>query len=347
MATKADKESLTWRVTPDLLGILDSSGIFIDTNPAWFKTLGRLPKDIESRRFFEFIHPEDIPKTEQAFADIQRDIPILQFENRYRHKDGSYRWLSWNAVPEGDLYFCNARDITTAKQNEQIIRSKEEEAVFREQFIAVLGHDLRTPVAAVSSAIWVALRQEQTAKSRRVLTVAELSLDRISGLISDVMDFAKARLGGDMSIVRADVGDLTAVLEQTVQEIRMTHSDALILEDYLFAGPVLCDAARIAQLLSNLVSNAVFYGAADQPIQVRGFDEGQNRMLTISNFGDQIPPSALSKLFEPFARADVRQSQNGLGLGLFIAKQIAVGHGGDLTVRSGEIETEFRLTLPR
>ncbi|WP_299779900.1 PAS domain-containing sensor histidine kinase [uncultured Roseobacter sp.] len=342
-----DRYSLTWRVTPDLLGILDKSGVFTDTNPAWFKTLGRLPEDIESRQFFDFIHPDDIPKTERAFVKIQNGEPILQFENRYQHKDGSYRWLSWNAVPEAGLFFCSARDITDAKDNEQMLRTKEDEAQLREQFIAVLGHDLRTPIAAVSSAIWTALRQEQTEKSRRLLTTAEVSLGRMTALISDVMDFARARLGGDIGIAPTQSVELTPILAQVVQEIRLSNPDTTIIEDFHFFDNVQCDGDRISQLLSNLVSNAVFHGEQDEPVRVRAFNEGENLVLTVANFGKPIPQAAQEKLFEPFTRAELRQSQNGLGLGLFIAKQIALGHGGTLSVTSDDIETEFRLVLPR
>ncbi|WP_298968733.1 PAS domain-containing sensor histidine kinase [uncultured Roseobacter sp.] len=347
MVGQIDKESLTWRLTPDLLGILDETGVFTDTNPAWFKTLGRLPEDIESRQFFDFLHPDDMADAEQAFADIQKGKAILQFENRYRHKDGSYRWLSWNAVPEEGLFFCSARDITAAKNNEAMLKTREDEARLREQFIAVLSHDLRSPVAAVSSAIWTALRQEQTEKSRRLLLTAEVSLVRMTGLISDVMDFARARLGGDIGIDAAEPVALKPVLEQVVQEIRLANSGVVIVEDFFFYDQIQCDAARIGQLLSNLVSNAVFHGDQYQPIRVRAFDDGIDLILTVTNFGKPIPPAAQAKLFEPFTRAEVMKSQNGLGLGLFIAQQIALGHGGTLTVRSDEAETEFRLTLPR
>ncbi|WP_298916353.1 PAS domain-containing sensor histidine kinase [uncultured Roseobacter sp.] len=342
-----DKESLTWRVTPDLLGILDKTGVFTHTNPAWFKTLGRLPEDIESRLFFDFIHPDDIPKAEQAFVDIQNGMPILQFENRYRHKDGSYRWLSWNAVPEDDLFFCNARDITTSKENEARLKTKDDEARLREQFIAVLGHDLRTPLAAVSGAIWSALRQEQTDKSRKLLMTTEASLNRMSELISNVMDFARARLGGDIGIEVKEIANLTPVLEQVVQEIRLSHPGVILIEDYHFSDQLECDTDRIGQLFSNLLSNAVFHGDQYEPIRIRAYDDGQDFVLTVTNFGKQIPAPAQEKMFEPFSRAEVQKSQNGLGLGLFIAKQIALEHGGTLTASSDEIETTFSLTLPR
>ena len=347
MAGQIDRKSLTWRVTPDLLGILDKAGVFTDTNPAWYQTLGRLPEDIESRRFFDFIHPDDIPKTEQAFVDIQQGMPILQFENRYRHKDGSYRWLSWNAVPEEDLFFCSARDITAAKNNELMLKTKEDEARLREQFIAVLGHDLRTPMAAVRSAIWTVLQQDQSDKSRRLLTSAETSLDRMAELISDVMDFARAQLGGDIGIEPRGAVTLKPVLAQVVQEMRLSHPQAIIVEDLQFSDPVRCDPDRIGQLLSNLLSNAVFHGDQAQAIGVRAFDAAEGHVISETNAGPRIPEAVQAHMFEPFSRCEVRKSQNGLGLGLFIAKQIALGHAGSLTATSDDVETEFRLILPR
>ena len=102
----------TWLITPDLLGVLNSDGYFRGTNPAWEATLGYKPEDIERNQFLDFIHPDDLARTQEAFVAIQKGLPVLNFENRYRHKNGTYRWLSWNCVPDDGLLYCSARDVT-------------------------------------------------------------------------------------------------------------------------------------------------------------------------------------------------------------------------------------------
>ncbi|MGB3555239.1 MAG: PAS domain-containing sensor histidine kinase [Jannaschia sp.] len=342
-----ETKSLTWRVTPDLLGILSADGRFRHTNPAWFTTLGRQPEDIESRLFFDFIHPEDLGRTAGAFAEVQKGNPVLQFENRYRHKDGSYRWLSWNAVPDGEMYFCNARDITAAKETEAHLARHAFEAQLREQFIAVLGHDLRNPLAGAACAVQFLERESLSKNGGIMLRTANDSLQRMSALIDDVLDFARTRLGGDIGVEPLPGTHLRPVLENIVAEIRVANPSVIWEEAYEFDDPVTCDPARIAQLVSNLLGNAIFHGTPDGTIRVHARDDGDDVAIAVTNTGGTIPPDIRALLFEPFKRAEPGSSQNGLGLGLFICKQIADGHEADLSVESRRGETTFTLTLPR
>ncbi|MFO6465409.1 ATP-binding protein [Jannaschia sp. KMU-145] len=348
MTARQNPESQTWHVTPDLLGVLDADGKFMRTNPAWFATLGRTPEDIESRLFFDFIHPEDIARTAKAFVDIQHGRPILQFENRYRHKDGSYRWLSWNGVPEGDLFFCSARDVTEAKDNVTKLALREIEGKLREQFISILGHDLRNPLAGATCAVeYLRDRETLSDRGRTVIATADQSLRRMSTLIDDVLDFARARLGGDIGVDRRCGVVLRPVLAQTVAEIAMAHPDTVFEEEYAFTDPVACDPDRIAQLVSNLLGNAVFHGEPGGTVRIRAADDGDRLAVAITNHGGRIPAAVKAMLFQPFRRADPGNSPNGLGLGLYISKQIADGHEGDIAVDSDGTETTFTLRIPR
>lgn len=348
MARKLDTESMTWRLTPDLLAVADAEGKFRQTNPAWFETLGYLPPEIENELFFTFVHPDDIAKTAKAFVDIQMGKPILQFENRYRHKDGSYRWLSWNAVPEGDVFFCSARDVTAAKRAESDLAKSEVEAELREQFIAILGHDLRNPLAGAACAVeYLMDRENLTDNGVTALHTANLSLQRMSRLIDDVLDFARARLGGDIGVTPVSGVDLEPVLGLTVEEFRYAHPSTLFVEDYGLNAPVTCDPDRVAQLVSNLLGNAVFHGEPSGTVVLRVQEDRGQVAISVANRGGQIPAAVKALLFEPFKRAEPGSSQNGLGLGLFISKQIAERHGGDLHVQSEGGETTFTLRLPR
>lgn len=342
-----DDQSLTWKVTPDLLGVLDADGKFMRTNPAWFAVLGRTSEEIESRLFFDFIHPDDMAITAKAFVDIQHGRPILQFENRYRHKDGSYRRLSWNAVPEADLFVCSARDVTDAKDREDRLARAQADAVLREQFISILGHDLRNPLAGASCAVQFLEREVLSERGRIVLNTANLSLQRMSKLIDDVLDFARARLGGDIGVSLKPDARLKPVLQQTVNEMKLANPTIQWQEILDFADPVSCDPDRIAQLISNLLGNAIFHGEPGGTIRIHARDAGPNLLVSVTNRGGQIPQEIQTQLFEPFERAEPGSSQNGLGLGLYICKQIADGHNGDIEVESDGDETTFTLKMPR
>ncbi len=346
MATQIDTGSVTWRLTPDLLGILDNTGVFRHTNPAWQKTLGWLPEEIESRRFLEFIHPDDIPAAQEAFVDLQTGKPILKFENRYHHKDGGYRWLSWNCVPDEKLFFCSARDVTDEKENQAALKTRDAEAKFREQFIAVLGHDLRNPITAIGAALRLIGREPQTDKARGYMEATQQSLDRMINLVDDVMDFARARLGGGLEIAVDDNVLVQPALEQVVEEVRLGNPSIAIIEDFRFNDSFRCDPDRIAQLLSNLLSNAITHGNNDKPVDVTTYEDNGNFVLSVANVGEPIPEAAMEMLFQPFTRSDVRESQHGLGLGLFIANEIARGHRGSLTVSSDLEGTEFNFVMP-
>lgn len=196
MNLPVENHSLTWWVTPDLLGILDDDGVLVDANPAWTKTLGWEFDEVLSRTFLSFLHADDVEKNLAAFRQIKKGRPILNFESRFQHKNGSYRWISWNVVPEGENYFCSGRDISDLKKNMATLRTKEEEAHLREQFVAMLGHDLRSPLASVRSALNIVADEDLPDEAVEVIDAANLSVDRMSDMIGNILDFASSRLGG-------------------------------------------------------------------------------------------------------------------------------------------------------
>ena len=346
MTIHVNPSTLTWQVTPDMLGVLDETGVFKDVNYAWFTILGRMPSEIESRQFFDFVHPDDIERTAEAFEEIQAGTPILKFENRYRHKDGSYRWLSWNAVPENGLFVCNARDVTAEKENAATLQTRDDEARLREQFVGVLGHDLKSHIAAIDAAFSMLAMDAQTESGREAIGWGQEAVGRMTRLINDITDFARSRLGEGLVVKKADSVQLESVVRQVVEEIRLANSDRDIRQHFDFSGTCTCDADRISQMLSNLVANSVAHGAPDLPITVSGSDKDGVIKLQVENGGAPIPRAALPRLFEPFSRTDGHGAQTGLGLGLYIAKQIADGHKADLSVRSDATSTIFTFEMP-
>jgi sigma-B regulation protein RsbU (phosphoserine phosphatase) len=240
------------------------------------------------------------------------------------------------------------RSLVEARVNaEAASKAEQEVGQLREQFIAVLGHDLRNPITAVTAGIGMLERHEHLSeKGRAVLKGMSASVERAAGLIEDVLDFARGRLGQGISIDRVAGKPLAPLLQQVVTEVRAIVPDREIIAEIDIEGPVHCDSSRIGQLASNLLSNAVTHGAPDRPVRFDARAGDGRLVIWVANAGPAIPEEVRAQLFQPFVRGTVRASRNGLGLGLFIAGQIAKGHGGTLDVSSTEEETRFTFVMP-
>jgi sigma-B regulation protein RsbU (phosphoserine phosphatase) len=221
-----------------------------------------------------------------------------------------------------------------------------ETAKFREQFIAVLGHDLRNPLASIDSGLRLQLKTTLNERATTLATMMLQSTARMSELIDNVLDLARGRLGGGIRIVRNADQPLRPVLRQVVAELRASWPGREILEAYNLPLSIDCDRSRIAQLTSNLLANALTYGAADMPIRIEAATGNGMFELSVANSGDPIPPVILDRLFEPFERGAVKSSQHGLGLGLYIASEIARAHGGKMKATSSFEETRFTFQMP-
>lgn len=346
MSIHVDSRALTWQITSDLLGVMDADGYFQNISHASFTILGRMPLEIKSRSYLDFVHPDDVEASKRVYDDLKIGMPILKFENRFKHKDGSYRWLSWNVVPDNGILAFNARDITAEKENAAMLEAREDEARLREQFVGVLGHDLRNPIAAIDAALSMLAMEPQSDSTREMIGWGQEAVGRMSRLINDITDFARSRLGEGLVVKCSDDVSLDDIVTQVVEEIRLANPDRDLRQTLDLGSLYSCDADRISQMLSNLVANAVAHGAADKPIDVTGdIADGMVR-LRVKNGGQPIPSEALPELFEPFSRAKNQGADTGLGLGLYIAKQIALGHDGDLKVHSDETGTVFTFEMP-
>ena len=241
------------------------------------------------------------------------------------------------------------RELVDARTHAtESLKSERETAELREQFIAVLGHDLRNPLAAISAGARILQRSGvlQDQKELRVLDMINTTVTRMSDLIGNVLDFARGRLGGGITLDRDANRPLAPVLEQVVDELRTASPERTIETSILITEPVNCDRTRIGQLASNLIGNALTHGTPDTPVRVVASTEGGAFEFSVANSSDPIPEAAMDKLFEPFFRGDVRASRQGLGLGLHIASQIAQAHGGRIAVTSTPAETRFVFTMP-
>ena len=245
-----------------------------------------------------------------------------------------------------ELIAFHLNALEQAAVNQDRLLDEQKTSLLREQFIAVLGHDLRNPLAAISAGAELLARTPLTDKASRMVTIIRASANRMSRLIDDVMDFARGRLGSGLTLDRTSAEALDPVLRHVIAELQSSVPDRRIEASISLGCPVLCDAGRISQLLSNLLGNALAYGAATEPVRVEAVTGDTMFELAVCNGGEMIPPSVLERMFHPFARGAVRPDQPGLGLGMFIAWEIARAHGGTLTVTSSERETRFSFKMP-
>ncbi|KFG70990.1 GAF domain-containing sensor histidine kinase [Microvirga sp. BSC39] len=241
-------------------------------------------------------------------------------------------------------FHLNANERLAASEANLLDERKTSE--LREQFIAVLGHDLRNPLASIDAGAGMLLKEPLTAKGATLVGLIRSSVGRMAELIDNVLDFAHGRLGGGLTLERDAHVPLGEVLEQVVDELRTAWPERRIETQLAVTKTVSCDRARVAQLLSNLVANALTHGASEEPILVRAATLDGSFELSVANKGEPIPPSTLERLFQPFFRVAARPSQQGLGLGLYIACEIAKAHGGSLDVTSDQQETRFTFCMP-
>lgn len=216
----------------------------------------------------------------------------------------------------------------------------------REQFIAVLGHDLRNPLASIAAGIRMIPKATSQEDTLEVVGLMQGSVNRMSRLIDNVLDFARGRLGGGLTLHRSGTEPVEQALRQVLAELHASNPTRMIDAEFDIRKPVDCDTQRIGQLFSNLLGNAFTHGSPEAPIEVRAATHDDTFELSVANSGDPILPEAMTNLFKPFYRGKVRPSLQGLGLGLYIAAEIARAHNGTLDVSSTEPETRFTFRMP-
>lgn len=271
------------------------------------------------------------------------------------------RWWQATAVRHGDGFALWIRDVTEARLEERraweaLAQAQEREerlraeAEGRERFIDILGHDLRNPLNAISLSVKSLARfgpLNPTQQGLRLRIVA--CADRMSKMIADLLDLARARHSGGFALSLAPTR-LSTVCQGVLEELEAAYPDRRLFYEEERPLEGVWDADRLAQVVSNLVANALEHGGTEVPVFVRTGLRGGLPALEVHNPGAPIPAERLAQLFEPFhctQSSQARTRRNGLGLGLYIVREIIQAHGGQVTVRSTEGEgTTFTVLLP-
>jgi signal transduction histidine kinase len=245
-----------------------------------------------------------------------------------------------------ELISFHLHSVEHASITEKMLLEEQKTAQARDQFIAILGHDLLNPVSAVMNASQIMLRLPLDDRLARLGNIIQSSSYRMKALVENILDFARGRLGDGMTINPNPNEQMDGVLNQVINELRVAWPERVIITEFNLDGPVYSDGKRIAQLFSNLLGNALTHGKKDTPVKVVAISSDGEFRLSVTNAGNKIPATTMERLFKPFARGEVKPGQQGLGLGLYIASEIAHAHGGKLNVTSTADETCFTLLMP-
>jgi sigma-B regulation protein RsbU (phosphoserine phosphatase) len=223
----------------------------------------------------------------------------------------------------------------------------EDRALFAEQMVGIVSHDLRNPLSAIQMSAYLLGRGELTTHQQRAIARIANSTHRAQRLIADLLDFTIARVGTGLSVVRQPI-DLHGLVSESVEELALSFPGRELVHHQVGEGTCTGDADRLTQIIGNLVANAMAYGAPNRPVVVTSLLVPGSFVLQVHNEGSPIAPDALEGLFEPMTRGNAAiNPARSVGLGLFIVREIARAHGGEVAVTStAQAGTTFTVTCP-
>ena len=343
----------------DLMVIVDPDGRFARVNPACETILGYAPEELVGSPITDFVHPDDLEATVRKLVAQSAGSRLVGFENRCRHRDGSYRWLLWSgtAVVDG-LIYASARDMTRRKQIEQELRTSHEQALeasrLKSEFVANMSHEIRTPLNGVVCMSELLLDTQLSAEQREYAHVVLTSAESLMRVINDILDFSKIEAGKlevldeDFSI-EAAIGDVCEIVGARAHEKGL---ELAVRYDAELPAVVRGDGNRVRQVLLNLLSNAIKFTAKGEVVVRAGVERDRAGVewlrFEVTDTGIGIEPERRDDLFDAFSQGDatITRKYGGSGLGLSIAKQLVGLMGGEIGVLSDSgVGSTFWFTL--
>jgi len=353
---KSEELDQFFNVSLDLLCIANTDGYFLLLNPVWEKVLGYAHEELRAKRFLDFVHPDDLEPTRQALSALASQQHVSRFHNRYRSKDGSYRWLEWASVPAGNLIYAAARDLTERLKAQAEDQQRREELAhvsriaMMGELTASLAHEINQPLTAILS---------NAQAAQRFLSQTPPDIGDVRQILDDIVRDNK-RAGEVIRRVRALVKkekprqeplDLNELIQQVVELVRGDSllqglSVATDLSPELVA--IYGDGIQLQQVILNLILNRATAmrnaPLAQRRIIVRtAMTDNHTVRVSVTDFGVGIDENNSERLFEPFYTT----KSDGLGMGLSISRTIVKGHGGTMEASNNKDGgATFAFTLP-
>jgi phosphoserine phosphatase RsbU/P len=241
------------------------------------------------------------------------------------------------------------RELVQSRQRlEELVAEAKDRALFSEQMVGIVSHDLRNPLSSIHLGAELLASHELTAPQHKIIERIGRATARANRLILDLLDFTQARLGRGLSVSRVPI-DLHSVVAALVEELSPVYPGRGLRHVRQGHGTCTADPDRLAQVIGNLVSNAMVYGQPDQLVTVMSAIRQQDVSVAVHNHGEPIPAALQPQLFQPMTRgSSVGKASRSVGLGLFIVREIAKAHRGVAMVESTrEQGTTFTIRVPR
>jgi PAS domain S-box-containing protein len=333
-------------VSLDLLCIADFEGNFVKVNKAWEKLLGYTLAELEDQPFLDFVHPDDIEDTSNVMSKLTSGNPIQAFTNRYKAREGDYRFIEWTGVPVGKLIYAAARDVTGRIKSEEELRKAragaEEANLAKSQFLANMSHEIRTPMNAILGYSELLESLVRDPIQKEFLNSIRTSGKTLLTLINDILDLSKIEAGKldlDPEIINSasffnEFGKIFAfrVKEKGLAFRTNIHKN---VPEYIYE-----DGTRLRQIIMNLLGNSVKFtekGEIALGISAETDKDTGNPssiIIEIADTGIGIPPEFQEKIFNSFYQVKSKYSQSGTGLGLAITARLITLMNGSLWLES-------------
>jgi PAS domain S-box-containing protein len=349
-------------ISPGLLSIAGFDGYFKMLNPAWEKTLGWSIDELCSKPHLELVHPDDREKATDEAVEIRGGQTVFRFRNRYRCKDGSFRWLSWIAMPSPahGLIYASARDVTKTVQLEQGLTLENEALAgkndalvelgrFKDDVAAMIVHDLKNPLAVIVANYDFILDEfEGSTESLEALRASRTAGQRMLRLLANLLDVSRLE-AGTLKVCRSEVV-LSELLESVAEQRRVlaTSRNIEIVVAPSAHVKVAADADLVTRAVENIFDNALRHTPSGGMIEIELREVGPDIEIRIGNSGDAIPVGARRTIFEKYWQAAAETGHMNLGLGLYFCRLAIEAQGGGIWVEESErLPTVFGIRLPR
>lgn len=311
-------------------------------------------------RIFHQTHWSPLLRMQGSLSEVKLEvqcadgstIPMVLNALRHTHDNVPVHELAAYVARDRDRYerelvLSRRRLEDLVAETKQLHAEAKDRALFAEQMIGIVSHDLRNPLSAIMMGTALLTDADLSPAQQRILVRVTSATERANRLIEDLLDFTQARVGAGLSMSRTPIA-LHDVTREVVEELRMGHPGREIVHVRSGTGTCSADPSRLAQLLGNLVSNAIAYGDPASPITVTSTLEVPSASLAVHNRGPVIPAEVQVTLFQAMTRGTTAGSAaRSVGLGLYIVREIARAHGGDVSVSSSADDgTRFRVVFP-